>query len=142
MKYLRIMKTLTVIMLILGSLSLIPVQSQHLIGKKKEEVKAIIKTHYKDFHEDETVKVKRFNYLKYVDNLGKQTWLIFFSTDDICVRTKRMCDYSMLMEEFNELNGKYEKSGKYTWKHSVEDQVLKIELIREDWYFTIVTEQE
>ncbi len=136
------MKSSALIISLLCCLSFNPSQGQHLVGKNKEEVREIIRTHYKDFHEDETVRVKRFNYLKYVDNLGKQTWLIFFSDKDICTRTKRMCDYSMLMEEFNKLNGKFEKRGKYAWKHGVDDQVLKIELIREDWYFTIVTEKE
>lgn len=134
------MKWLTLILIVL----LVPARAegQHYIGKHKSEVKQGMKEDSRDLFLDETSRNPVYNMIKYVDNLGNQTLIFFFSEEDTCLYSKWMCDYSMLNKVVSELNGKYQASAEDSWHYTSEGKDFRIKLTTGDWFFTITTKPE
>jgi len=112
-------------------------QSQTMVGLSKEEVKAAVKKDHKKFHRDDSVIKQRFNYLKYVNGRRTKTWIIYFNELDTCKTSKLVCDYSDLDKMFEEINSKYSKTGENLWEFQVGSDTFQVELIKQEWYFTI-----
>ena len=112
-------------------------QAQPFIDQSKEEVKARMKEEHKDFHPDRSVVKQAYNYLKYVNNSQTITWIIYFNEQDVCTASKKVCDYSEYDFKMDELDEKYEKSGKFQWKNQYRGDEFLIRLEEQDWYFTI-----
>jgi len=112
-------------------------KGQSMVGLSKEEVIAHMKADYKDFHKDESVIKQRFNYLKYVNRQRSKTWIIYFTDQDICKTSKVVCDYSHLNEVLEDINSRYQKTGEFRWEYPVNTDTFQVELIKQDWYFTL-----
>jgi len=112
-------------------------QSQTMVGLSKEEVKAAVKKDHKKFHRDDSVIKQRFNYLKYVNGRRTKTWIIYFNELDTCKTSKLVCDYSDLDKMFEEINSKYSITGENLWEFQVGSDTFQVELIKQEWYFTI-----
>ncbi|MEX0988275.1 MAG: hypothetical protein WD052_12435 [Bacteroidales bacterium] len=108
-----------------------------LIGMSKEHVKTEMRSEYKMFSPDNSVTKQHFNYLKYVNGRRTITWIIYFSDQDICTTTKKVCDYSEYDSVLEEINNKYRKVGNHEWEYDSEDRTYTVKLVEEDWYFTI-----
>lgn len=119
-----------------------PAMGQHFIGKHKSEVRTMMRENMKDLHEDSGARNTLFNMVKYVDNLGNQTLLYFFSEGDTCLYSKWMCDYFMLNKVVADLNSRYEQSAEDSWHYTHEDRKYLVTLTTGDWYFTITTKPE
>jgi len=107
------------------------------VGMSKEEVKAWMKEEQREFRLDNTVIRQRFNYLKYVNRLKTKTWILYFTDEDICKTSKLVCDYMEYDQMVEMLNGKYREAGESQWEYSSGDDLIKVELIKQEWYFTI-----
>jgi len=112
-------------------------QSQTMVGLSKEEVKAAVKKDHKKFHRDDSVIRQRYNYLKYVNGQRTKTWIIYFNDLDTCRTSKLVCDYSDLDKMLEEINSKYRKTGENLWEFQVGSDTILVELIKQEWYFTI-----
>lgn len=124
----------------IGILLLLPAFTQEketLIGLDKEEVKSVMAERHKDFLQDRSVVKQQFNYLKYVNNSQTITWIIYFSDKDICTSTKKVCDYVEYDFILDELNEKYDNTGKMKWEFTTNGKKLSLELEEKDWYFTV-----
>ena len=128
-------KILFICTLILGMGS--QLQSQTMVGLSKEEVKAAVKKDHKKFHRDDSVIKQRFNYLKYVNGPRTKTWIIYFNEQDTCKTSKLVCDYSDFDKVFEEINSKYSKTGEMLWEFQLGSDTFQVELIKQEWYFTI-----
>ena len=111
----------------------------HFIGLHKNEIKNKMQSEMDAFNLDETSVNKTFNYLKYVDYLAQQTILFFLNENDVCTASKWMCDYVLLDEKVNDLNGKFNKISEDKWQYSHENQTYEVTLEKEDWFFSIIT---
>ena len=119
-------------------LGLVPaLGAQSMIGLGKEEVRVIVERDMKDFRIDKTIVKQQFNYLKYVNALQSKTLIIFFSDEDICTKTKLICDYSEYDSMLEELNKKYERTGDASWVYSYDDSTYLITLEKQEWYFVL-----
>ena len=112
-------------------------QDMLLIGMTKEDIKELVKREHRDFATDNSIVKQQFNYLKYVNGRQSITWIIYFSDDDICTSTKKVCDYIEYDFVLDELNAHCKKQGVLTWECSSEEQDYIVSLVEEDWYFTM-----
>lgn len=115
------------------------VQAQQLsfVGLTKEEVKEEIKNNYRTFSPDNSVVKQQFNYLKYVNGSQTITWIIYFSDDDICTSSKKVCDYAEYDFVLEDLNKNCKQVDDDVWEYSVDDRHFTLTLAELDWYFTI-----
>jgi hypothetical protein len=121
--------------IILGFSALL--NAQTMIGKSKEEVVEKVKKQHREFRKDESIVKQRFNYLKYVNGMRTRTWILYFTDEDICKTSKLVCDYSEYNEELEKLNFAFEKTGESMWEYPVGNDTIQIEIIKQEWYFTI-----
>lgn len=112
---------------------------QHFIGKHKSDVKKLMQETMKEFHIDDYSRNPVYNMVKYIDNLGNQTLIYFFSEQDTCLYSKWICDYSMLNKVISQLNEKYEQSADDSWHYMYDEKKYHITLETGDWFFTITT---
>ncbi len=112
-------------------------QDMLLIGMTKEDIKELVKREYRDFAVDNSIVKQQFNYLKYVNGRQTITWIIYFSDDDICTSTKKVCDYIEYDFVLDALNEYCKKQGKLTWECSSDGQDYIVSLVEQDWYFTM-----
>lgn len=110
---------------------------QSMIGLNKEQVVQTIREEFREFHRDNLVVRQQFNYLKFVNRSGTKTWILHFSEEDICLVSRLVCDYSEYDRMLGELNSTYGESGDLKWEFSHDSGAVQVELIREEWYFTI-----
>ncbi len=129
-------KFLVIIALLILSAGL---QAQHFIGLHKDNVIKLMRENYREFYNDNSFTNKHFNYLKFVDNTGSQTWLFFLTEDDICKYHKRMVDYAYMNEIETELNGRGMKTGSDEWEYMSKGKSYTVTLTRDEWFFTVVT---
>ena len=115
----------------------VSLKGQTMVGLSKEEVIAQVKADHREFHKDDSVIRQRFNYLKYVNRQRTKTWIIYFTDQDICKTSKVVCDYSLLNEVIEEINVRCRKTGELTWEFTVNSDTIQVELIKQDWYFTV-----
>jgi len=114
-------------------------QAQHFIGLHKDDVIKLMRETYREFYNDNSFTNKQFNYLKFSDNTGSQTWLFFLSEDDICKYHKRMVDYAYMNEVVAELNSRGMKTGTDEWEYMNMGKSYTVSLTRDKWFFTVVT---
>ena len=130
-----IFKTLFICTIMFGMGS--QLQSQTMVGLSKEEVIAAVKRDHKNFHKDDSVIKQHFNYLKYVNGPRTRTWIIYFNEEDICKTSKMVCDYSDFDEVLEEINRKCTPTGENLWEFQVDSNSIQVELIKQEWYFSI-----
>lgn len=111
--------------------------AQTMVGLSKEEVAARVKDEYKSFKKDASIVKQRFNYLKYVNGTRTRTWIIYFTDEDICNTSKLICDYSDYEDMVLDLQSKYRQTGQNTWEYMEGNDTIHVELIKQEWYFTI-----
>ena len=134
MKFLKPSLLLAAALIILASG---PLNAQSMIGLSKDEVRALVQDGHKEFRQDKTIVNQRFNYLKYVNGLGTQTWILYFTDMDICRSTKLVCDYGDYDEVLEELNSAHEKTGESQWLYMLKGDTIEVTLARLEWYFTV-----
>jgi len=114
----------------------INLSAQPLIGLGKEEVRVLMQKN-REFRIDKTVTKQQFNYLKYVNNIQTKTFIIFFSDDDICTKTKLVCDYSEYEDMRDELNETRNRVGAASWEYSYDGSTYTIAMEEQEWYFVL-----
>ena len=115
---------------------------QHYIGKHKSEVRKMMRENMKELYEDDSSRNPVYNMVKYIDNLGNQTLIYFFSEQDTCQYSKWMCDYTMLNKVVSGLNDKYAQSAEDSWHYTHEGRKYRITLTAGEWFFTVSTKPE
>lgn len=118
-------------------LAIIQTSAQSIIGMTKEEVHVVVKERNKKLSQDKAIVKQQFNYLKFVNRAETITYIVYFSENDIATSTKMVCDYAEYDFVLDDLNEKYEKKGKKKWQYSDEKDTYTVELIDEEWYFSV-----
>ena len=136
------MKGITLILIILCLSIPGGAWGQQYIDKHKSEVRRMMKENTRELYEDDSSRNPVYNMVKYIDILGNQTLIYFFSEQDTCIYSKLMCDYSMLNKIVSELNEKHEQSAENSWHYAHEGRDYRITLTTGDWFFTITTKLE
>ncbi|MDF1572807.1 MAG: hypothetical protein P1P82_14455 [Bacteroidales bacterium] len=126
-----------ILLIIIAASTLLQAQHDSFIGKTKEEVQEKVKTAYREFGQDNTVVSQQFNYLKYVNASQTITWIIYFTDEDVCRSTKKVCDYMEYDDVLKALDAQYERTGDMQWEYSSEGETFAVLLKEEDWYFTV-----
>ena len=127
-------------MLLISGIILLSVaiaEAQTMIGLPKEEVVELVKQDHRDFRKDASVIKQRFNYLKYVNGLRTKTWILYFNEGDTCHVSKLVCDYGELDDVMKDINNRCKSVNDSTWTYQDGPATLQVELIRQEWYFTI-----
>jgi hypothetical protein len=124
-----------IIGIILGACTML--EAQTLIGLSKEEVAERIQQDYREFRKDASVIRQQFNYIKYVNGIRTKTWILYFDGSDTCTSSKLICDYAELNDVLRGINAKYESAGEDVWEYTAGTDTIKVELQRQEWYFTI-----
>jgi hypothetical protein len=114
----------------------IRVNSQHLIGLSRKEVVSAMKE--TSFMIDRSSRNTTFNYLKYVDQSGDKTFLVFFSEGDVCTSTRLMCDYSAYKTMISRFNKDYRRKSATEWTYELAGITYKVKLKKEEWFFSVV----
>lgn len=112
-------------------------QEHSFIGMSKDETEQRIKKEYSEYSQDNSIIKKQFNYLKYVNMSQTITWILYFSADDYCTGTKKVCDYIEYDVVIARLNKNCDAAGNNKWEYSDSDQEYMLLLEEEDWYFTV-----
>jgi hypothetical protein len=121
------------IILVVGSMLF----GQTMVGLTKDEVVASVNKDHRKFRKDDSVIKQRFNYLKYVNGPRTKTWIIYFNDQDVCKTSKVVCDYSDYNTVLEDISSRYEKTGEFLWEFHVDSDTIMVELIKQEWYFTI-----
>jgi hypothetical protein len=108
-----------------------------MVGLSKEEVAQRVKKEHKEFRRDASVIKQTFNYLKYVNGIKTKTWIIYFDDEDICRTSKLVCDYGELDQVLEDVRARFGNPVDDIWEVSMGEETLVVELIRQEWYFTI-----
>lgn len=111
--------------------------AQSLIGLPKEEVAEMVKKSHREFRRDASVIRQKFNYLKYVNGIRTKTWILYFTDGDTCKTTKLVCDYAELDDVVEDINARYDQVNDSLWTYQAAAGTIQVELIRQEWYFTI-----
>lgn len=131
---LKCLKPLTFLILFAG---ISEANGQSYIGLSKERVEAMVEIEHREFRRDNSVVKQHFNYLKFVNGAQTQTWILYFTDEDICKTSKLVCDYSDFDKVTEELSTDYEKVGDSRWEYHQGDRVFEITLTKQEWYFTV-----
>ena len=134
------MKTLA---LLIGLISLVvQVEPVNYIGKTKSEIISLMQKNNPGFDLDEGAVNTTYKYIKFVDKYNEETYLFFLNEKDECTFTKLMSDYSNMKLRTAELDKMYKKAGDTKWIYVEKGTVYIIELIKEEWYFTILMKKK
>lgn len=117
-------------------------QEFSFVGMAKSDVENTIRKSHRNFSEDQSVIKKQFNYLKYINGSQTITWIFYFTDQDICRATKKVCDYSEYDFVLDDLEENFEPSGDMQWEYTVDGQTYTISLEEQDWYFTLREEKK
>lgn len=112
-------------------------EAQTMIGMTKEEVQELVGKDHREFRKDNTVVKQHFNYLKFVNGIGTRTWILYFDDEDRCKTSKLVCDYSEFDEVVEDLSASFRKTGESQWEHGQGIDTFRVELTRQEWYFTV-----
>lgn len=122
---------------IFAASSLVQAQHDSFIGKTKEQVRDLLKTEFREFGPDNSIVKQQFNYLKYINGSQTITWIFYFTDEDVCRSTKKVCDYIEYDDVLKELDAQYERTGDMEWEFQSEGKPVQLLLKEEDWYFTV-----
>jgi len=130
--------------LIVTGILLLAIQAKtsNYIGMQKEDIIKNMQKSNPGFDLDESSVNKTYKYLKFVDKYNEETWLFFLSDNDVCIHTKLISDYSNLKQRTDELNKKYKKAGELKWSFMDKGSEYLVEIVKEEWYFSIVTKMK
>ncbi len=134
----RILKSLGMISFLFALA--IQVQGQNFIGMHKNDIMQVMKDSRKNFKLNTGVVNPHYKYLKYEDKINEMTLLFFLSEEDICTMSRQMCDYSNINDMENYLNSTYIPDGKNKWFYTVDGIQYSVQLVEEDWFFTVTTQ--
>ena len=84
----------------------------------------------------------KFSYLKYSDNLERQTVLFFLNRDSVCKNVRIICDSSLKLQKVKELNSLYAQKGENKWIDKRNGKEYIIELSDGKWSSVISIEQK
>lgn len=118
-------------------LAIMQTSAQSVIGLTKDEVRDFVKEKHKKLTLDKSIVKQQFNYLKYVNRSATKTYIVYFSENDIATSSKMVCDYAEYDFVLDELNEEYNKKGKRKWEYSDDRDTYTVELIEQEWYFTV-----
>jgi len=133
------MKILSAIILVLSLSGSLISSGQNFIGMHADEIKKVMKKEHPDFILNTTSVNKYFNYLKYENEEGTQTMLIFLDDQDLCKYFKRICDYIHLPEMTIHLNEHSKRENDTLWVFQANEHAYSQVLTKQDWFFTITT---
>lgn len=108
-----------------------------MIGRQKDDVRAIINENYREFKRDNSVIRQQFNYLKFVNTDKTRTWILYFTDEDICKSSKLICDYSEFDRVVERLSSSHVKAGDSEWEYVSRQDTIQVSLSKQEWYFTV-----
>ena len=115
---------------------------QALIGLSKDKILKIMKEESPDFFLNTSTVNKHFNYLKYENEEGTQTMLIFLDDEDKCKYYKKIYDYVHLPELTVRLKNSSRKKNDTLWVKKINDQTYLQFIEKQEWFFTVTTRLE
>jgi len=127
------------ISILISILTVVSASSQNYIGMTKEQLIQAVEKNNTSFNLDDGVKNNTYNYVKFSDKNNEETWLFFLNDKNICTHHKMMSDYSNLNSRVDEFNKKYTKAIKDVWVFVDKGVSYKVEIKRDEWFFSVLT---
>ncbi len=110
---------------------------QNLIGQSEKSIKKFMKENYPTHSLQTGVVNEAYKYLKYVDEEDAETMIFFLDNKMVCSAVKLVCDNSIKSSKITEMDAKYTRSGITSWREEKKGKRYLIELINDQWFFTI-----
>jgi hypothetical protein len=114
-------------------------RAQNFIGMEKDQILQVMRDSQKKFKLNTDDVNPHYKYLKFENKIDEITILFFLSEENKCTLIRKMCDYSNINDVITELDGKYNKSGKNAWTYNDKGKTYLVNLVEEEWYFTVTT---
>jgi hypothetical protein len=134
MRSLKIILFITV--LVLPSLTVI---GQNYIGLHKDDIKDKVRKELSGFHFSNEVFNNDRSFVKYENAFEEQTIIFMLNSKGYCISVLRMYNTWLFNRIKLELEEKFGKSKNLKWNEMKEGQKYEIELIRGEWFITVVT---
>jgi len=110
---------------------------QNLVGYSPKNIKNYMKENYPGHSLQTGVVNEAYKYLKYVDDEEVETLIFFLNERDICNAVKIICDNSLKSSKITDLDNRYTRTGISFWREERKGKKYVIELVNDQWFFTI-----
>jgi hypothetical protein len=137
MKILKLI--LLVAILILPGLKAI---GQNYINLHKDEIKERVRKELPGFHFSNEVFNNDRSFVKYENAFEEQTVIFMLNSKGYCISVMRMYNTWLFNRIKLELEHKYGKSKNLKWIELKDGQRYEIELVRGEWFITVVTRKK
>ena len=115
--------------------------AQPYIGRHARDVEQYIRIHRSEFTLDQTTRNTVYRYLKFVDQMGYKTLLVFLSDQDTCTWYKVIYDYDLLDNVVSELNVCCKPESDTSWIETIGNNRYCKVMKKNDWFFSVSTHQ-
>ncbi|NOY38564.1 MAG: hypothetical protein GXO83_13440 [Chlorobi bacterium] len=133
------MKNIRSIFLLLMLLTVLRSEAQPYIGRHAGDVKQYIRTHQREFSLDQTTRNTAYRYLKFVDQMGYKTLLVFLSDQDTCSWYKIVYDADLYDSIVESLDTCCKRESDTSWIEVIGDEHYRKVLKKTDWFFSVTT---
>ncbi|MDX9770018.1 MAG: hypothetical protein RBT19_06630 [Tenuifilaceae bacterium] len=112
---------------------------QNYIGLHKEEIRTKVGDDLPGFRFSKEVFNNNRSFVKFENTFEEQTLIFMLNTDGYCTSVSRMYNTWHFNRLKDELNARYGKQDKLKWIEEREGVNYEVELIKGDWFVTVVT---
>jgi hypothetical protein len=113
--------------------------SQNYIGLHKDEIRVKVKEDLSGFAFTKEVFNNDRSFIKFENTFEEQTLIFMLNSEGYCTSVSRMYNTWLFNRLRDELNSKYGKQKGLIWLEKIDDKEYNVELIRGDWFITVVT---
>ena len=109
------------------------------IGLKSKELKELMANQQCEFYFDKELELKKAKIIKYIDQPETKTLIYVLDKQDLCKYYMIIYDYLHFDSVIEKLNNTCDKIAEDEWVEVDNGKKFNKLLIKEDWYFTIIT---
>jgi len=110
-----------------------------IIGRHAQDVEKYIRQNLRELSLDQTTRNTAYKYLKYQDQLGYMTLLVFLSEDDTCTWYKGVYDPDWMERIIQDLNACCKRESDTSWIEISGDLTYRKVLKEDQWFFSVTT---
>lgn len=113
--------------------------SQNYIGLHKDEIRVKVKQELPGFGFTKEVQNQDRSFIKFENTFEEQTVIFMLNSNGYCTSVSRMYNSWLYNRIREDLVSKYGRSRQNKWIENQGDKFFEIELIKGEWFITVVT---
>lgn len=114
-------------------------RGQNYIGLHKDEIRDRVKQELKGFIFITEVNNLDRSFIKFENSFEEQTLIFKLNAEGYCTAVSRMYNMWLFNMLRDEMNARYGKQKGTVWEEEKDGQKYPIELVKEEWYITVLT---